>query len=123
MKLIVVLSLLYSVASVQALQPLDFNQTKLKGVWESPDHQPALKKLNPKLAPEEQRSGRIIGGSQATPYQFPYHVFLLMGYSRCGGSLIKFNWVLTVKVYLQFKKMLLFEIKIRRLTVWKNTPL
>lgn len=45
-------------------------------------------------------SPRITGGQTATLGQFPYHVFIVkkeLGYSYyCSGSLIKYNWVLTV---------------------------
>lgn len=48
-----------------------------------------------------EREGRIIGGDVAVAGQFPYAVGLHMRQRLtvfvCGGSLIKFNWVLTVR--------------------------
>lgn len=97
MKLIIVLSVLFSVALAQVLQPLDFDHTKLRNIWESPELQPALKNLAPKIGAEESRGGRIINGSPASPGQFPYHVLLVIdGAWWCGGSIIKPNWILTV---------------------------
>ena len=44
-------------------------------------------------------SGRIVGGTEASPNEFPWQVYLLvdrfLGYSICGGSLIDSQWVLT----------------------------
>lgn len=44
--------------------------------------------------------GKIVGGQRARPGDFPYQVGLIMQYpngtrSRCGGSLIARQWVLT----------------------------
>lgn len=45
------------------------------------------------------QSGRIIGGQEATPNQFPYQVMVLSqypsGWGACGGSLISANFILT----------------------------
>jgi hypothetical protein len=97
MKFIVLSSLLLSVALAQVLQPLDFDHTKLRNIWESPELQPALKNLSPQLADEVSRDGRILNGTRASPGQFPYHVLLVIDNAWwCGGSLIKSNWILTV---------------------------
>lgn len=98
MKFIILSSLLLSVALAQVLQPLDFDHTKLRDIWESPELQPALKNLSPKLAAEVSRGGRILNGTRASPGQFPYHVLLVIDSAWwCGGSLINSNWILTVK--------------------------
>lgn len=41
-------------------------------------------------------TNRIVGGSDATPGQFPYQVSLRMDDAHiCGGSIIAADWVLT----------------------------
>lgn len=41
-------------------------------------------------------SGRIVGGADATPGQFPYQVSLRIKDSHtCGGSIIDNQWILT----------------------------
>jgi hypothetical protein len=98
MKLIVVLSCLLSVALAQVLRPLGFDHTKIRNIWESPELQPALQNLSPKVAAEVSRGGRILNGNLARPGQFPYHVLLVIDYAWwCGGTIIKPNWILTVK--------------------------
>lgn len=40
--------------------------------------------------------GRIVGGSDAEPGQFPYQVSLRNQHSHtCGGSILNENWILT----------------------------
>ena len=95
MKFILLLSLLGSVALAQKLQPLDFDYTKLKSIWEAPE----LAHVRPKPIGEETRGGRIVGGEFAYAGQFPHHVLLIMdGAYWCGGSLIYENWVITVRI-------------------------
>lgn len=94
MKLILVLSFIASVALAQKTYPLDFDYTKLKSIWESPE----LAHRRPKSFGEDTRGGRIVGGSFAHPGQFPHHVLTIIdGGYWCGGSLIYENWVLTVR--------------------------
>jgi secreted trypsin-like serine protease len=38
---------------------------------------------------------RIIGGQIANPNSWPWQVYLSDSSTKCGGSLIAFNWVLT----------------------------
>jgi Trypsin len=100
MKLIIVLSFVFSVALAQTLKPLDFDHKSLRSIWESPELQPALKNLAPNLAAEVNKGGRILNGSPARPGQFPYHVLLVIDNAWwCGGSIIKPNWILTVKSF------------------------
>lgn len=53
--------------------------------------------LPPYLRPKP--SGRVVGGQEAQPGQFPYQVALYvkvsLGTAFCGGSLISENYVLT----------------------------
>lgn len=46
------------------------------------------------------REGRIIGGEEASKNQFPYQVALFLNrvdsVHFCSGSIIDFNWILTV---------------------------
>ncbi|KAM9328908.1 granzyme A [Gastrophryne carolinensis] len=37
----------------------------------------------------------IIGGNEAAPHSRPYMVYLMNGSTKCGGALIKANWVIT----------------------------
>ena len=94
MKLILLLSLLGSVAFAQKTFPLDFDYTKIKSIWESPE----LAHIAPKPLGDNNRGGRIVGGSFAHLGQFPHHVLTIIdsGY-WCGGSLLHENWVLTVR--------------------------
>ncbi|KAK7065279.1 hypothetical protein SK128_012051 [Halocaridina rubra] len=44
------------------------------------------------------RAGRIVGGSQVTPNQYPWQVAILEGDKQhpfCGGSIISDSWILT----------------------------
>jgi hypothetical protein len=99
MKLIILSSVLLSVALGQVVKPFDFDVADLKNVWESPELQPALKNLPPQLADEVSRGGRILNGIRASVGQFPYYLMLSIDNAwRCGGSLIKSNWILTVTI-------------------------
>lgn len=46
------------------------------------------------------RQGKIVRGNTAVLGQFPYQALLFMydqdGWYKCGGSFVKFNWVLSV---------------------------
>jgi len=48
---------------------------------------------------QEVSSGRIVGGQEATPGQFPYQVGLFInvtgGQAFCGGSILSEEWILT----------------------------
>ena len=97
MKFLILSSVLLSVAFAQVLKPLEFDHAKIRDIWESPELQPALQNISPKLAAEVGRGGRILNGTRASAGQFPYHLLLVIDSAWwCGGSLIKANWVLTV---------------------------
>lgn len=97
MRLIIALSLLCSVALAKKTYPLNFDYTKLKSIWESPE----LAHVRPKVLQESPGGGRIVGGEFAHHGQFPHHVLTIIdGGYWCGGSLIYENWVLTVRRFL-----------------------
>lgn len=64
-------------------------------------HQPPIEAANSYLASAEYRewAGRIVGGEQAEPGQFPYQVSLrdsvFTDFHFCGGAIIESNWILT----------------------------
>lgn len=95
MKLILVLCLLGSLAFAQVPQKLDFDYTKLKSVWESPRLRSIAKNFNIKTSDTR---GRIVNGDFAVAGQFPHHVLTVIDSAYwCGGSIIKPDWVLTVR--------------------------
>jgi hypothetical protein len=122
MKLIVVLSCLLSLAFANIVWPFTFDHTKLRNIWESPALQPAFQNRLPssRTIAEVNRDGRIINGSMATAGQFPYHVLLVIDSTWwCGGSIIKSNWILTVKYKqrLTFHKNGFYFLKTFRLVI------
>lgn len=86
MKLIVVLSILFTIASAKVLADSNLSQFLA-----------TLRKLAPKIGAADDK---VKNGKLATPGQFPWHLFIVVNSARwCGGSLIKPNWILTVQNY------------------------
>lgn len=86
----------------QLLQPFDVNMQDIKSIWESPDLQPALTKIN-SFINNGNIVHRIVGGDFALPEQFLHHVLLhLESAYICGGSLLNANWILTVRMFFTF---------------------
>ena len=52
----------------------------------------AAQQTEPPVAPND---GRIVGGVEATPNEFPWAIYLITGPYACGASLIAPEWVLT----------------------------
>jgi hypothetical protein len=75
-----------------------------KPIEEHPAYKEVIDKLYPNK-PINRKGGRVLNGIPATFGQFPHQAFLNMyspsagGWYLCGGSFIKYNFVLTVKKY------------------------
>jgi hypothetical protein len=76
-----------------------------KPAFENPRVGKNVKKLSPKVILNEKkpvRQSKIVRGNAAVLGQFPYQALLFMydqeGWYKCGGSFVKFNWVLSVSV-------------------------
>jgi hypothetical protein len=72
----------------------------LRSVWESPELQPAFAYINSNSKSNRStQHSRIIKGKLANLGEFPFHV-LVEADSKwfCGGSLIKPEWILTVRI-------------------------
>ncbi|KAG5668684.1 hypothetical protein PVAND_016613 [Polypedilum vanderplanki] len=90
-----------------------------KSMDEHPTIQKILREKNPELFNENgeiiKKTPFIIGGSNATFGQFPHQALLFTYVSEtsvylCGGSLIRYNWVLTAAhcVYIPFMKVAVY---------------
>ena len=97
--LIAFLSLCLCKVPVKSVYKFDVDVKKLKNIWESPELKPALNNLEKKMIHKRKLNSKILQGNSANPGQFPFHVLLAIDYFyECGGSLIKPNWVLTVRM-------------------------
>lgn len=58
----------------------------------------------------------IVGGVEATPYEFPWIVSIQRPTHSCGGSIINENWILTAG--LSFKVCDIFKFLIKLLLIF-----
>lgn len=126
MNLVLVLIALGSIAQgsmAQDLTPFDFDWNDVKDIWDALDMEEALGKI----IPDEYKTlkQKIVGGSDAKPSQFPFYVllkiFLGTQVAACGGSLLNYNWVLTVRLKneIQVTFQISFVLNFRQLIVLK----
>lgn len=107
MEFVIVFSLLMTLVRSQDLKPFDFNIKENKSIWESPELQPVLAKINSDDNIEPAQT-KIAGGNIATPDQFPHHVLLYLDSAYvCGGSLLNADWILTVRMFLLFNLLII----------------
>lgn len=101
MKLIIEIILVLAVSAVNCEVILDPIYENAIPAIELPHNQEILKKLYPTYQPNKQHGNtRIANGWPAYRGQFPYQAFMYMIVppftSFCGGTFIKYNFVLTV---------------------------
>ena len=101
MKIILAVFLL---GCVSGQVPIGSKWKEVKSPLDSPQYQEIMKRLFPTISGQNFRGGRIAGGDFAQLGQFPFQALLLnenfLGdTSLCGGSMISFNWILTVSLW------------------------
>jgi hypothetical protein len=106
MKVLIILLLFNFVFGLP--DPVRFNQeiNDAKPIDDYPDYKAVIDKLYPDKS-NNRKGGRILNGIPARLGQFPHQALLNMysstsGWYICGGSFIKYNLVLTVKIYFNF---------------------
>jgi len=97
MKVFLLLSALLVCSSAARMFGVD-NVRPIYELKEWQDKHPAFAKYLPKES-SSQIEGRIVGGQEATPHQFPFQVALLSqfeeGVGLCGGSIVASDFILT----------------------------
>jgi Trypsin len=96
------LLLIFSLGSCEFL--LDEKFKDAKPAWENPRISNFMQKIVPATFESFDgivRGGKIIGGTPANFQQFPHQALLFMsqgqGWYLCGGSFVRYNWILTVR--------------------------
>lgn len=102
MKFLIVLLLANFALAVPDLVWFNDEVKDAKPVEEFPDYKEVINKRYPDR-PSVRKGGRILNGFPATFGQFPHQALLNMydpatGWYICGGSFIRYNFVLTVCV-------------------------
>lgn len=97
MKFFVFVSAILAVSSAASMFGFD-NVRPIYEIKEWQDKHPALAKYVPKQSSGV--TGRIVGGQEANPHQFPFQVAVLSPFEEgsvglCGGSIISPSHVLT----------------------------
>jgi hypothetical protein len=92
------LVLAFSLGSCEFL--LDERFRDAKPAWENPRISDFVQKLDFGAFDGIGRAGKIIGGNPAKFKQFPHQALLFMNQGSawylCGGSFVRYNWILTV---------------------------
>lgn len=115
MKIILIVSAIFAIAQCEFFIPEEFKNAK--DISESPHMQEKLMNIYPQINDNDEvgKTPFIIGGSNATLGQFPHQVLIYIQVSAsavyiCGGSLIKYNWVLTAAhcVEMSYQRVFMF---------------
>lgn len=105
MKILIILLFVNFAFGLPDLVSFENEHRHAKPIEEHPDLKEVLNQFYPDNESNIRKGGRILNGIPATLGQFPYQALLYMnnpttGWYICGGSFIKYNFVITVNIFL-----------------------